>query len=427
MSLDDILSLGVIKTVRNISADEIVSEYINKLDKPNTLVYVGANTGQELPLLQNLTEKIYAFEPVNAPSVWGELIKKQNEKVTCINIALSDSNEDDVLLYVATNNGESSSLLKPNSHLSEFDWVKFHEPIKINTRRLDSFWFHKQVNILYMDVQGAEYKVLNGISEFDNIKLIILEYGNPESYFDACSFEQLNSFLSKKGFVYQESFNVYYNENTKSYYANAIFLKSGGDYNMSEQINPWAKTENFEGEVKVYYDNLLSHFSRFKNNFFVETGTYIGNGLNCAIQAGYHKCYSIEIHEKFHNSSVKRFEEQIKQNKVKIFCGNSESYFKYIVSGLPEKATFWLDAHISSQYGEALAKNCPIMEELEAIKNHHIKDHTILIDDLNYFGNAMHDNIMLGDIIEYIRTINPNYKFEFLDSYCSNNILVAYV
>ena len=25
-------------------------------------------------------------------------------------------------------------------------------------------------------------------------------------------------------------------------------------------MNPWEKTENFDGDVKVYYDNLLNHF-----------------------------------------------------------------------------------------------------------------------------------------------------------------------
>lgn len=196
---------------------------------------------------------------------------------------------------------------------------------------------------------------------------------------------------------------------------------------MLDQNNPWNKTENFEGEVKIYYDNLLQHFTKFKNKIFVETGTYIGNGLNCAIKAGFEKCYSIEIHKNIHDIAVNRFDSEIKNNKVKLFCGNSEIYFKQIVSCLKDKTTFWLDAHISSQYGQMLAKNCPIFEELEAIKNHEIKEHTILIDDLDCFDNNMHDNIKIDDVINYIKTINENYQFEFLDSWRPNNILVAYV
>jgi len=427
MTFNEILNLGIRRTIREISFEDIVKEYLNRIGISSGIVYAGANTGQELHFLEPLTEKIYAFEPINSLTVWGELLNKQNDKIVCINVALSDKDEDDILIYPASNNFESSSLFKPNTHLSEFSWVEFGEPIKVNAKRLDSFPFHKNFDVLIMDVQGAEYKVLNGISNFENIKLIILEYGIPDSYFGACSFQEINDLLSKAGFVYQESFSTYYNETTKAYFANAVFLKIDGVQHMLDQTNPWNKTENFEGEVKVYYDNLLKHLMRFKNKTFVETGTYIGNGLNCAIKAGFDKCYSIEIHKNIHEIAVNRFDSEIKNNKVKLFCGNSEIYFKQIISCLTDKTTFWLDAHISSQYGQMLAKNCPIFEELEAIKNHNIKEHTILIDDMDCFGNDMHDNIKIGDVIEYIRTINPNYRFEFLDSYFPNNILVAYV
>jgi FkbM family methyltransferase len=252
---------------------------------------MGANIGAFSIACSNYNvKKIYAFEPINSPTVWGELLNIQNDKIVCINVALSDKDEDDVLIYPASNNFESSSLFKPNTHLSEFSWVEFGEPIKVNAKRLDSFPFHKNFDVMIMDVQGAEYKVLNGISNFENIKLIILEYGIPDSYFGACSFQEINDLLSKAGFVYQESFSTYYNETTKAYFANAVFLKIDGVQHMLDQTNPWNKTENFEGEVKVYYDNLLKHLTRFKNKTFVETGTYIGNGLNCAIKAGFDKC-----------------------------------------------------------------------------------------------------------------------------------------
>ena len=192
-------------------------------------------------------------------------------------------------------------------------------------------------------------------------------------------------------------------------------------------MNPWEKTENFEGEVKVYYDNLQKHLYKHKTDIFVETGTYIGNGLNCALNAGFNKCYSIEIHKYLYDNAVKRFEKEISIGNVELYYGDSSILFDDIVSKLTSRTTFWLDAHISAQYGEKLSKNCPVLDELDCIRNHPIKTHTIMIDDLNCFGNEAHDNIKFAEVVEKIRLINSEYKFEFADAAIPNNILIAYV
>lgn len=192
-------------------------------------------------------------------------------------------------------------------------------------------------------------------------------------------------------------------------------------------MNPWEKTENFDGKVKVYYDNLLQHFTRFKNDIFIESGTFLGNGLNCALQAGFKECFSVEIHEHLYLKAKERFGKEIKRGQVKLYHGDSAEILKPLIEALNQPATFWLDAHISANYGAKLAKNCPIIEELEFIKNSAIKNHTILIDDLNCFGKEAHDYITLEQVKSYIISINPEYKFEFLDAAVSKNILTAYL
>lgn len=201
------------------------------------------------------------------------------------------------------------------------------------------------------------------------------------------------------------------------------------EYSTEISYNPWTETDEtkFIGDVKIYYDNLFSHLKKYKNNIFVETGTYIGNGLNCAIKAGFTKCYSIEIHKYLYDNAAIRFSNEIKDGKIELTFGNSEFWLGDVVDKLSEPATFWLDAHISSQYGEKLAKNCPIMEELAKIKSSKINTHTILIDDLNCFDNTMHDNIKLMEVKTFILSINPNYKFSYLDAAIPHNILGCYV
>ena len=182
-----------------------------------------------------------------------------------------------------------------------------------------------------------------------------------------------------------------------------------------------------KNQLKVYYDNLLDHFKKYKNKLFVESGTFLGNGLKCALNAGFEKCYTIEIHPYLYEKAQQRFENEIKESKVISYLGDSEKLLSIVVKDLTEPATFWLDAHVSSQYGTKLAKNCPILEELEMIKYHFIKNHTLLIDDLNCFGRPKHDKITLDQVKNKILEINSNYKFEFLDAARPANILAAFV
>jgi FkbM family methyltransferase len=223
-TLHQIIDKSVIGQIRHAETSAILPEYIEKIGGSSGLIYIGANTGQEIEFCKNYTQKIYAFEPIPFDSVWGQLIKHQCEKVFCYNCALSDE-EGEFEIYPSSNNFESSSLLKPKVHLSEFNWVHFADPIKVKSRRLDSFKFAKECDVIIMDVQGAELKVLNGISNFDNFKLIILEYNVENTYDGACTFDELENKLTAEGFEYYESYGVYNNPNTEFYAGNAVFIR----------------------------------------------------------------------------------------------------------------------------------------------------------------------------------------------------------
>ena len=72
---------------------------------------------------------------------------------------------------------------------------------------------------------------------------------------------------------------------------------------------------------------------------------------------------------------------------------------------------------------------CPVLGELRAIAKHAVKDHVILIDDIRYFkhGIAQWCNITLGDIIDGIMAINPDYWITFEPGVTENDILIAVV
>lgn len=70
------------------------------------------------------------------------------------------------------------------------------------------------------------------------------------------------------------------------------------------------------------------------------------------------------------------------------------------------------------------------MYELEQIKKHPIKTHTIMIDDVRLFGSPEFDFITLDKVKKKLKEINSDYTFEYADSKIKgkiqkNDILIA--
>lgn len=165
-------------------------------------------------------------------------------------------------------------------------------------------------------------------------------------------------------------------------------------------------------------------FIKYKNPIFVETGCFNGDGIQQAIDANFTQIYSIELADKYYNHCVMRF--QTNKN-VHLFLGDSSTLLSLVIEQIDEPITFWLDGHNSWGDTARGCVNTPILDELEAIKNHPIKTHTILIDDVRQFGTIHFDFIELQDIVNLLQEINPNYKLKFEDGFVANDVLVAYV
>ena len=98
------------------------------------------------------------------------------------------------------------------------------------------------------------------------------------------------------------------------------------------------------------------------------------------------------------------------------------------LKNINESVTFWLDGHYScgdTALGDFWA---PLMQELDAIKNHNIKDHTIMIDDMRCWQepNPVH-GFYKDDIIKKLKEINTDYEFAYEDGLEENDILVAHI
>ena len=165
---------------------------------------------------------------------------------------------------------------------------------------------------------------------------------------------------------------------------------------------------------------------KYVSEVFVETGTYIGDGVLTALNSGFEKVISVEIDEQKYKESNLRLKEHIDSGRVTLHLGDVVQLLPEIISTDLGKITFWLDAHDTY-----LTNPCPLYNELEIIKKYHRNDCTILIDDLRCIKNAIGwgMSVEFDSLIEKLKEINPDYHFEYEDGQDGhqNDILVAYI
>ena len=164
-------------------------------------------------------------------------------------------------------------------------------------------------------------------------------------------------------------------------------------------------------------DELYELFRKYKTDIFVETGSHLGYGIDRAIDLGYDEIHSIEIQERYYDACVEKFRNE---DFVFLYFGNSVVQLPAILKNFKRKATFWLDAHMVGP-----GQQCPVLDELRAIKQHKVKNHTILIDDMRDFGTEAHDYISIGDLNRALLDINPAYEMTFESTGIKNNVLAA--
>lgn len=160
--------------------------------------------------------------------------------------------------------------------------------------------------------------------------------------------------------------------------------------------------------------------SKFINPVFFETGTNTGLGVSCAVESGFKKIYSIDIEERYYEMAMITFnnEQTYKDVDFNFFLGDSGIIMSSILDDIDEKITFWLDGHEFYKI--------PLVNELESIKNHKVKGHTILIDDIRMLTRPEWNNMGLDIIVNKIKEIDENYEIDFVDSVNGkNDILVA--
>lgn len=168
-----------------------------------------------------------------------------------------------------------------------------------------------------------------------------------------------------------------------------------------------------------------SLFAKFPNTYFIESGSFTGNGIQQALNTGcFAKIHSIELSRVYYQTVLQRFENH---PQVFLWQGDSGELLNTLLQDIEASATFWLDAHYSGGDTAHGSTESPILKELRCIRNHAIKTHVILIDDVRQFGSYEFDYVTLEEIVHELLQINPNYTIEFLDCpFKEKDVLAAY-
>lgn len=157
---------------------------LEKLKTINGIIHVGANVGQEIPIYKKYTDNIILIEPLQHLC---DSIRNMYSDCLVINCAVG-VNEGFMDFYVSSNNGESSSLYRPKTHLTHYPDIVFNETIKVPVKRMETLLYEhpekiQKCNVLIIDTQGADLDVVKSfgphILTFD---MICLEYINCEYY-----------------------------------------------------------------------------------------------------------------------------------------------------------------------------------------------------------------------------------------------------
>lgn len=165
------------------------------------VLHIGAHWGEEDSVYNDLgiPNRIY-FEPLSKN--YSVLSSRLLTKWECIKTALGNQVGDITMNVEEANNGQSSSILDPGTHLHQYPHIKFNSKEVVPITKLDLISFDRNVmNFINIDVQGYELEVFKGATEtLKTVDYIMTEVNRDEVYVGCAKVSELDSFLNNYGF-----------------------------------------------------------------------------------------------------------------------------------------------------------------------------------------------------------------------------------
>jgi len=152
---------------------------------------------------------------------------------------------------------------------------------------------------------------------------------------------------------------------------------------------------------------MRDFIDRYGLKVFVETGTFQGNMVE-SVKGDFDELYSIELSDGLFERAARRFRHD---SHVHILHGDSGKVLPELIKKITRPTLFWLDGHYSGGRTACGEKETPVSEELNAILNHPVPGHVILIDDARCF-TGKNDYPTVEKLRETILARRPDHRFE---------------
>ena len=148
------------------------------------------------------------------------------------------------------------------------------------------------------------------------------------------------------------------------------------------------------------------------NAQWVETGTFLGTTTKFLSQR-YPFVYSVEPGKKFYEDALDLFSGK----NVKLFNDASENILPILLPELRGDINFWLDGHYSAGDTFKGDKDCPIEEELAALKDNlsQFDKVSVLIDDVRLFpqnNTSSSGYPSINYLVDWARDNGFNWRIE---------------
>lgn len=310
---------------------------------------------------------------------------------------------------------KSSSLLKPNEALQVTPWLKFSSKTKVKTQKLASYCDKaniKKIDLIHMDVQGAEKMVLEGAGKMlRSTSAIWLEVESIELYKNQVLKPEIEKFMHKNDFIkvadtvdsisgdqlyIKRSLEIETKDAKLSFKAKAFARKNKLLHlkpdDMRQDIfvpsnHAWMFSENFyyEANLVYWFEKSLNYLRRRQKDIvFFDIGS----------NSGYYSLISSEVCSKVYAFEPSKRSAKIIKHNLKV---NKVENVEIINLGLGVKdETLLFHSYSSSGNDSFVKRNIPVGHELKYRNSKHVKIRSM--DTLIKSNGLKYPNIMKIDV-----------------------------
>ncbi len=166
----------------------------------------------------------------------------------------------------------------------------------------------------------------------------------------------------------------------------------------------------------------------FPNDYYLETGSYRGDSLQFAIDAGcFKQIIGLDIDYEMVRFCKDRFDlYRFPRPELRVYECDSAVELTMHMRNIEKPATIFLDAHWQMFAGTDKGKHpFPLLDELKQIESLGRTKDTIIIDDFLYMTHPEVTGWNRKKIFDALYKINPKYTIRLTSNPIIDNLLIA--